>query len=79
MNNWIEIIKKEIEKQINEEYTDYKNKKLQDLNYELEKKRNGIVQDILNSITILNEDSPFGTNIMIKVENRVILKEREAK
>lgn len=79
MNNWIEIIKKEIEKQINEEYTDYKNKKLQDLNYELEKKRNSIVQDILNSITILNEDSPFGTNIMIKVENRVILKEREEK
>lgn len=78
MDNWTEIIKKEVEKQINEEYSDYKNKKLQDLDYELEKKRNGIVQDILNSITILNEDSPFGTNIMIKVENRVILKEREA-
>lgn len=79
MDNWTKIIKKEVEKQINEEYSDYKNKKLQDLDYELEKKRNGIVQDILNSITILNEDSPFGTNIMIKVENRVILKEREAK
>ena len=79
MNNWIEIIKKEIEKQINEEYTDYKNKKLQDLNYELEKKRNSIVQDILNSITILNENTPYGLNVMIKVENRVILKEREEK
>lgn len=78
MDNWTEIIKKEVEKQINEEYSDYKNKKLQDLDYELEKKRNGIVQDILNSITILNEDSPFGINIMIKVENRVILKRREA-
>lgn len=79
MNNWIEIIKKEIEKQINEEYTDYKNKKLQDLNYELEKKRNSIVQDILNSITILSENTPYGLNVMIKVENRVILKEREKK
>ena len=79
MNNWIEIIKKEIEKQINEEYTDYKNKKLQDLNYELEKKRNSIVQDILNSITILSENTPYGLNVMIKVENRVILKEREEK
>lgn len=67
------VIKKEIEKQINEEYTDYKNKKLQDLDYELERKRNEIVQDILNSITILNENTPNGLNIMIKVENRIIL------
>ncbi len=79
MNNLIEIIKKEIERQINEEYTDYKNKKLQELNYELERKRNNIVQDILNSITILNENTPYGLNVMIKVENRVILKEREEK
>ncbi|MCI8700042.1 MAG: hypothetical protein HFJ47_01710 [Clostridia bacterium] len=68
------VIKKELEKQINEEYTDYKNKKLQDLDYELERKRNEIVQDILNSITILNEETPFGLNIMIKVENRIIQK-----
>lgn len=67
------VIKKELEKQINEEYTDYKNKKLQDLDYELERKRNEIVQDILNSIIILNEDTPNGLNIMIKVENRIIL------
>ena len=37
-----EIIKQQIEKQINDEYTDYKNKKLTDLNTELEMKRNGI-------------------------------------
>lgn len=72
--HWKEVMRKEIEKQVNEEYTDYKNKKLQDLDYELERKRNGIVQDILNSITILNEDTPCGLNIMIKVENRIIQK-----
>lgn len=67
-----EIIKNELEKQINDEYTDYKNKKLLDLNTELEMKRNSIVKDILNSITILNENTPYGINIMIKVENRII-------
>ena len=67
-----EIIKQQIEKQINDEYTDYKNKKLTDLNTELEMKRNGIVKDILNSITILNENTPYGINLMIKVENRII-------
>lgn len=65
-------IKSEIEKQINEEYTNYKEKKLQDLDIELEKKRNNIVQDILNSITILSNREPFDMNIMIKVENRII-------
>lgn len=73
-NIWIEIIKKELEKQINIEYTDYKAKKLEDLNIELERKRNNIVQDILNSITIMNENMPYGLNIMIKVENRIIQK-----
>ena len=48
MDNWTKIIKKEVEKQINEEYSDYKNKKLQDLDYELEKKRDDIVQEKLN-------------------------------
>lgn len=69
------ILRKEIEKQINEEYTDYKKKKLEDLDYELERKRNEIVKDILNSIQILNENTPFGINYMIKVENRIIVKE----
>ncbi len=73
-NKWIEIIKKEIEEQINKEYTEYKQQKLQDLNIELEKKRNGVVKDILNSITILNETEPFGVNIMIRVENRIVQK-----
>ncbi len=69
------VLKKEIEKQINEEYTNYKNKKIQDLDYELEKKRNAIVQDILNSVSIMNENTLIGINMMIKVENRIILKE----
>ena len=68
-------LRKEIEKQINEEYTDYKMKKLEDLDYELERKRNEIVKDILNSIQILNENTPWGVNYMIKVENRIIVKE----
>lgn len=68
-----EILQKQIEKQINEEYTDYKNRKLQDLDYELERKRNEVVKDILNSITILNEYTPNGLNVMIRVENRVIV------
>lgn len=71
---WIEVIKKEIKNQVNEEYTDYKNKKIKDLDYELERKRNEIVKDILNSITVLNKNTPYGLNIMIKVENRIIQK-----
>ena len=78
MNNeievWKEVIRKEVEKQINADYTDYKNKKLDELNIELERKRNNVVQDILNSITIMNENTPYGLNIMIKVENRIIQK-----
>lgn len=74
IQKWENVIKKEIEKQINEEYTDYKNKKIQDLDYELERKRNEIVKDALNSITILSENTPCGLNIMIKVENRIIQK-----
>lgn len=71
---FVEILKKQIEEQINDEYTEYKNKKLADLNMELEQKRNEIVKDILNSITILNENTPMGMQIQIKVENRIILK-----
>ena len=73
-NRWIEIIKKEVENQINQEYTEYKDKKIQDLDTELERKRNSIVKDILNSITILSQQEPCGVNIMIKVENRIIQK-----
>ncbi len=69
---WIKILKNKLEEVINEEYTEYKEQKLNELNTELELKRNGIVKDILNSITILNENTPYGVNIMIKVENRII-------
>lgn len=68
----IEVIKKQMEEEINKEYTDYKNKKLQDLDYELERKRNEIVKDILNSVSIYHEQTPGGLQIMIKVENRII-------
>lgn len=73
-NTLIKSLKNTIEQEINKEYTDYKNKKLQDLDYELEKKRNEIVKDILNSINILASNEPTGINVMIKVENRVIMK-----
>lgn len=74
MQIWENTLKKEIERQINKEYTDYKNKKIQDLDYELERKRNEIVKDILNSVTMLSENTPYGLNIIIKVENRIIQK-----
>ena len=73
-NKLIEMLKNKIEESINEEYIEYKKQKLQDLDTELELKRNGIVKNILNSITILNENTPYGVNIMIKVENRIIQK-----
>lgn len=66
------MLKKQLESQINEEYTEYKNKKLQDLNIDLEMKRNEIVKDILNSVNILGQETPMGLQIMIKVENRII-------
>ena len=84
MNNYeyidtlINNIKAHLEKTINEEYTEYKNKCLEDLNNKLEYKRNDIVRDILNGIDIsINSNEPysFEPTILIKVEKKVFIKE----
>lgn len=69
-----EKIKLILEKEINDHYTEIKKRKLKELDNELEFKRNESVKEILNSITILNNDSIYGLNIMIKVENKIVLK-----
>ena len=68
-----EVIRKEVEAQIEHDYTEYKKKKLSELDYELERKRNQTVTDIINSITIMNENTPNGLNVMIRLENKIIL------
>lgn len=70
------VLYEEIEKELNEEYTDYKRKKLEELDFELERKRNEIVTNILNSIQILTSNEPIGVNVMIKVKNRIIMKDK---
>lgn len=76
-NNLIDVIKAEIRKQIDSEYTEYKNKCLQDLDMQLEAKRNDCVKGILNGIDVLlSNDNPMSLEptILIKVEKKVILK-----
>lgn len=79
-NNLIDVIKKEIQKQVDEEYTEYKIQCLKDLDYKLESKRNDCVKRILDGIDILlSADNPMSLEptILIKVEKKVILNDQK--
>lgn len=76
-NNMINSLKKEIQEQIDEEYTDYKIKCLKDLDYQLECKRNECVKRVLDGIDIVinsNEPYSFDPTILIKIEKKVVIK-----
>lgn len=77
MENIIRSIKNQIEQSINEEYTTYKNKCLDELNTKLECRRNEAVKDILNGIDIsIRSNEPFELEptILIKIEKKIIIK-----
>ena len=73
----ITSIKETIKESIDKEYTEYKNKCLQELNSNLEAQRNKTVSAILDGIDIyINNNKPYSLEpiIKIKIEKRVILK-----
>lgn len=74
--NLLECISKTIEDKINEQYTEYKNKCLEDLDLKIEMKRNEIISGILDNIAISIERQEKSLNpaINIRVETRPIIK-----
>lgn len=72
------IIKDNLEKELNEEYTRFKEEKLKDLDWEFEKKRNEIITSLVNAVSIeisrnMYELEPI-INIQVRVEKRIINK-----
>ena len=79
-NNLIGAIKAEIQKQVEEDYTEYKIQCLKDLDYKLEAKRNECVRKVLDGIDVLiSADNPMSLEptILIKVEKKVILNDQK--
>lgn len=71
--NLEECIRKEIEKSLNEEYTNYKINCLEDLDEEIESKRNDIIGNVLNGVSVFIQDREEFTNtpaINIRIENK---------
>lgn len=71
VNDIMSCIKAKIEEQVNNDYTEYKNKCLQDLSDTLEYKRNECVKSVLDGIDVLiSADNPHSLEptIMIKVQ-----------
>lgn len=77
-NNLVNVIKQHIQQSIDEEYTNYKMKCLEELDNELELKRNSVVKDVLNGIDVaMQTNEPYSLEpvIMIKIEKKVYIKE----
>lgn len=75
-NNLVNVIKAEIQKQADAEYTEYKMQCLKDLDYKLEAKRNECVKKVLDGVDVLlSADNPMSLEptIVIKVVKKVIL------
>lgn len=78
INEILKCITTTIERQVNEEYTQYKNKCLEDLDITLEMKRNSVVKNILDGLDIsINSNEPYDLNptILIKIEKKIYLKD----
>lgn len=76
-NAIINNIKETIKQDLEADYTEYKNKCLQDLDFKLEAKRNDIIKSALNGIDIsIMEQQPYSLEpiIQIKIEKKIILK-----
>lgn len=57
------VMRQEIRKELDEEYTEYKKKKLEELDIELENKRNEVVKKILDGIEILRRETHYDGEI----------------
>lgn len=76
-NDIIQAIKNQLKTSIDEQYSEYKMKCLENLNYELEAQRNRVVKDILDGIdVVLLDKQPMSLEpiIQIKVEKKVYIK-----
>lgn len=76
-NDIIQAIKNQLKTSIDEQYSEYKMKCLENLNYELEAQRNRVVKDILDGIdVVLLDKQPLSLEpiIQIKVEKKVYIK-----
>lgn len=80
MNNIDIILKNHIKEALNKTYTEYKEEYLKKLDNEMELRRNKIVGDALNGISIaISENSPYSNepniNIIMNIKKDVYLKE----
>lgn len=76
-NAIINNIKETIRKDLELEYTEYKNKCLEDLDFKFEVKRNSVIKSALDGIDIsIMENQPYSLEpiIQIKIEKKIILK-----
>lgn len=72
-----DVIKKQIKEDIDKTFTEYKNEKLKELDYEIEKRRNEIVGNVVNGIKIYIEERQqlsLEPAINIRIVNNVIRK-----
>ena len=76
-NTILNNIKETIRKDLEIEYTEYKNKCLEDLDFKFEVKRNSVIKSALDGIDIsIMENQPYSLEpiIQIKIEKKIILK-----
>ena len=79
VNSIIKSIKDTIQDKINCEYTEYKNKCLEDLDYKLEAKRNDVVKSVLDGIDVsIMSQQPYSLEpiINIKIQNKIYINEK---
>lgn len=77
-NNIITSIKHQIENDMNEAYTEYKNACLEQLDREMEVKRNNIIGNAINGVSIAMANRDMFLNepiIRIEIKKNVYLKE----
>lgn len=77
-NNIITSIKHQIEDDMNKAYTEYKEACLEQLNREMEVRRNNIVGDAINGVSIAMANGDMYLNepiIRIEIKKNVYLKE----
>ena len=74
-NDIIQAIKNQLKTSIDEQYSEYKMKCLENLNYELEAQRNRVVKDILDGIdVVLLDKQPLSLEPIIQIK---VVKHRE--
>lgn len=69
--DFITSIRQYIRLSLNNEFTDIKSKLLQELDLQMEMKRNELVEQVLNATDIQFEQTPMGMNLNISIEKIV--------